>query len=110
MQSNFEPSRSLMDFHVAGFAHHDGLRVIEDLKLGTKVDLRFEPDNPHDTHAVAIYYEDVKIGYIPTVKNALFFTMLYYGHEIFEARISMVNTEVHPERQFRVSVKILDGR
>ena len=110
MQSQYEPSRSLMDFHIAGFAHHDGLSVIDDLLLGTKVDLRCEPDNPHDPEAVAIYYDDIKIGYIPAAKNSLFFTLLYYGHDVFEARVNMIDKNVHPERQFRVAVKITDRR
>jgi len=111
MQSKYEPSRSLMDFHIAGFAHHEGLSVIDELRLGTKVDLRQEPDNPFDPQAVAIYYSDVKIGYIPRDKNAEIFTFLYFGHEdLFEALINMVDDDAHPERQFRVVVKIRDAR
>lgn len=29
-EHRYEPSRHLMDFHVAGFAYYDGLDVIED--------------------------------------------------------------------------------
>ena len=111
MLSNYEPSRSYLDFHIAGFAHHEGLSVIENLKLGTQVDLRHEPDNPHDPQAVAIYFDDVKIGYVPACKNDAFFSLLYYGHDdVFEARINMADTAAHPERQFRVAVKITDKR
>ena len=100
-----------MDFHVAGFGHQDGWEVIDELLVGTKVDLRYEPENPYDPTAVAIYYEDTKIGYVPSVKNSEIYTLLYYGHEdLFEAYINMRDERAHPERQFRVAVKITDRR
>lgn len=111
MQSKYEPSRSLIDFHIAGFGYHEGLDVIEHLNIGTKVDLRFEPDNPHDPEAVAIYYEDTKIGYVPSEKNSDIFRFLYFGHDdLFEAFINMTDLQAHPERQLRVVVRIRDAR
>lgn len=110
-RQRYEPSRHFMDFHIAGFAYYDGLDVISELKLGTPVQLVGEPDNPHDPEAVAIYYQNKKLGYIPTGKNTVFSTFLYFGHtDLFEARIQMVATDTHPERQFRVVVKVRDIR
>ena len=110
-KQRYEPSRHFMDFHVAGFAYYDGLEVIEELKLGKRVNLVIEPDNPHDPEAVAIYYQGTKLGYVPQGKNSLLSTFLYFGHEnLFEARIQTVNLENHPERQFRVVVKVRDMR
>ena len=111
MLSNYEPSRSYLDFHIAGFAHHEGLSVIENLTLGTQVSLRCEPGNPYDAQAVAIYFGETKIGYVPRDDNPYLFQLLYYGHSgIFEARINKVDTAAHPEQQFRVAVKIADKR
>ncbi|WP_288394695.1 HIRAN domain-containing protein [uncultured Vagococcus sp.] len=111
LNHTFEPSRHLADFHVAGFAYHDGLEVIDELTLGKSVTLVAEPDNPYDPEAVAIFYTDKKIGYIPKDKNSLFSTLLFFGHtNLFESRIQFVNKESHPERQFRVVVKIKDNR
>lgn len=110
-QQRSEPSRFFMDFHIAGFAYYDGLEVIENLKIGRVVNLVGEPDNPRDPEAVAIYYEGKKLGYIPSSKNTMFSTFLYFGHsDLFEARIQTVNFENHPERQFRVVVRIKDNR
>jgi hypothetical protein len=111
MQSKYEPSRRITDFHIAGFAHHEGLSVIEHLKLGTGVELRFEPDCPFDPEAIAIYYEDTKIGYVPRTHNGELYKYLYFGHEdLFETVISMFDSGAHPERQFRVVVKLKDAR
>nr|WP_072513970.1 HIRAN domain-containing protein [Ndongobacter massiliensis] len=107
----YEPSRYLDDFHLAGFAYYDGLEIIDELKLGREVRLVKELGNPYDEKAVAIYYGDKKLGYIPASHNSMISTLLYYGHgDIFEAKIQMLNTENHPERQLRVVVKVRDNR
>lgn len=107
---HYEPSRHLCDFHLAGFAYYDGIDVIDELSVGKDVKLIAEMDNPHDSEAVAIYYNDKKIGYIPSEKNTWISKMLYFGHDIFEAKIQYKNDESHPERQFRVVIRIKDNR
>ncbi|GAA4058056.1 HIRAN domain-containing protein [Amphibacillus indicireducens] len=110
-EHKYERSRHLMDFHIAGFAYYDGLDVIEELTLGKHVELVPESDNPYDPEAVVIFYDGKKIGYVPKDKNALLSKLLYFGHaNIFDARIQYINKETHPERQFRVVVKIADNR
>ncbi|WP_440897477.1 HIRAN domain-containing protein [Amphibacillus sp. Q70] len=110
-EHSYERSRHLMDFHVAGFAYYDGLDVIDELTLGKHVELIPESDNPYDPEAVAIFYNDRKIGYVPKDKNDLLSKLLYFGHaDIFDSRIQYINKETHPERQFRVVVKIADNR
>ena len=107
----YEPPRHIVDFHVAGFAYYDGLDVINELSLGQAVTLVVETDNPYDNEAVVIYYKDKKLGYVPKEKNSFLSTLLYYGYgDILEARIQYVNVENHPEKQFRVVVKIKDNR
>ena len=113
MKKNYEygPSRYIVDFHVAGFTYYDGLDVINELSLGQPVSLIVETDNPYDSEAVVIYYKDKKIGYVPKEKNSFLSTLLYYGYgDILEAKIQYANMESHPERQFRVVVKIKDNR
>ncbi|MFH6636419.1 HIRAN domain-containing protein [Streptococcus suis] len=109
--TSFEPTRNVQDFHLAAFAYYDGLDVIDQLKPGTPVQLVGEPSNPHDSEAVAIFYQSTKLGYIPSDKNSLISRLIYFGHsDILEARIQMSNTENHPDRQFRVVVKLKDNR
>ena len=59
----YEPSRVLLSFHIAGFQYADGALVLGDLKVGDKLTLCAERDNPHDPEAVAIYYGNTKLGY-----------------------------------------------
>ena len=61
----YEPSRVLLSFHIAGFQYADGALVLGDLKVGDKLTLCAERDNPHDPEAVAIYCGNTKLGYVP---------------------------------------------
>lgn len=109
-QIKYEPSRTLDSFYIAGFTHHDGLEVIDQLVLGADVELFIEPDNPYDSEAVAIYYGNKKLGYVPKDKNSWISLMLYYGHDIFEAKVQAAAKDVHPEQQIRVVLKLKDQR
>lgn len=107
----FQPSQHLMDFHLAGFAYCDGLDVFDQLKLGQDVQLAHEKGNPHDPKAIAVLFDGRKIGYVPSAKNELLYSLIYFGHgDILRARIQMVDPQMHPERQFRVAVFIADKR
>lgn len=107
----YERSRHLLDCHIAGFTYYDGLDVIDELKLGTHVTLKSEPENPHDPDAVAIYHGKTKLGYIPQAKNSTISNLLYFGHDdIVEAKINFHNPEANPENQYRIVVKLIDNR
>jgi len=111
MISVYEPARNLANFHIAGFAHYEGFSVFSELKVGTQVELRCESNNPHDPQAIAIYYGETKIGYVPSANNSEFFAYLYFGHDdLYETFITTVNDDAHPEQQFRVVVRLKDKR
>ena len=107
----YERSRNLFDCHIAGFNYYDGLDVIDSLVPGCPVTLRSEPDNPYDPDAIAIYFEDTKLGYVPRAKNAYISNLLYFGfNRIIDARINCRNLDNDPERQFRIVVRLRDNR
>ncbi|MBS9776347.1 MAG: HIRAN domain-containing protein [Fusobacterium sp.] len=107
----YEKSRYIDSFHIAGFQYYEGLEVIDELKVGTKVILIEEENNPYDAKAVAIYYKDTKLGYVPSTNNTNLSRFLHYGYsDIFEAKIQVKKLDEYPERQFRVVVKLVDNR
>lgn len=96
----YEPSRVLLSFHIAGFQYADGALVLGGLKVGDKLTLCAERDNPHDPEAVAIYCGNTKLGYVPGNEVGPLSLMMYYGHEdVFEARVQQVAPE--PARGIR---------
>ena len=106
----YKRSKLFLDFHIAGFVYWDGALVAQELKVGDRLDLALEENNPYDPNAVAIFYQDNMLGYVPRDENAQLSQLLYFGHDIFEAVISQVNLEENPARQFRVSVRLKDAR
>lgn len=108
---DYEPSRHINSFHVRGFQHWDGAFVLADMKPGSKLTLHPEPDNPHDSQAVALYFNGTKIGYLPQEENELIATMFYYGHgNAFEAHVLQVDPEASPWNQVFVAISIADAR
>jgi len=103
-------SKHVMDFCVAGFTYWDGPEVVQQMKVGDKVELKLEDDNPYDPEAVALYYDGRKIGFIPQEKNSEVHQLLYFGHDIFEASICQLDFEAHPERQVRAAIRLKDAR
>ena len=107
----------LMDCHLAGRKYHDADEVWDELKVGTILRLERDKENRYDTNAVAVVYErkdekgsvedEFLIGYIPRDNNARIANFLEMGwNDIFECRISKVNSEAHPEEQVYLTIKI----
>ena len=103
--------RHFSTFHIAGFTYYNGVDVFESLKIGKELSLKAEPENPFDPNAVAIYYEQEKLGFIPKDENELIRKFLNLGYtDLFEVKINQVLPEAYPEKQIRVVVRIKEQR
>ena len=101
--------RHFSTFHIAGFTYYNGVDVFENLKIGTQLSLMAEPENRFDPNAVAIYYQEEKLGFVPREENAFLRKFLNLGYtDMFEAKINQVSPEAYPEKQIRVVVRIKD--
>jgi hypothetical protein len=99
--------RHFSNFNLAGFTYYDGIEVFSNLKIGSPLMLKAEPENKYDPSAVAIWYDDKKLGFVPREENELLFKFLELGYtDLFEARINRISPETHPERQIGVIVRI----
>jgi hypothetical protein len=103
--------RNFSDFHIAGFNYYDAIDVFYDLRIGTPLSLKAEPQNPYDPAAVAIYYQNVKLGFVPRTQNEHLSKFLNLGHtDLFECKINQINPDTHPEKQVRVVVRICEKK
>ncbi len=99
--------RHLANFHIAGFGYWDGCEAFEHLKIGTKLDLVRDEDNRFDPYAVAVYYKELKLGYIPRDSNKEISKYLDMGwNDLYDVRITRVTPDVHPEAQIEVVARI----
>lgn len=97
----------LANFHIAGFGYWEGCEAFNELKIGSRLDLVREEDNKFDPYAVAIYYGDFKLGYVPRSENHDISKFLDMGlDDIYETRITRITPDVHPEQQVEVIVYV----
>lgn len=69
-----ERTIDLVEFSVAGFQYHDGMKshVMASLAVGTELRLVREPGNRYDDKAIALYSASgAMIGYIPRDVNSI---------------------------------------
>ena len=98
----------LKHFNIAGLTYWDAVDVFNELAIGKELQLQAEPDNKYDPEAVAIYYGESKLGYIPRKMNITISTLLQCGYkDIFDVRINRLAPDGHPEEQIGVVVRVV---
>src|SRR5690554_279624 len=57
----------VFDFQITGtkYAEPEAWEILKSLERYEELSLIAEPDNPYDESAIAIYHNDIKLGYIP---------------------------------------------
>ena len=88
-------------FSVAGFQYYKGPRLIKKINPGDKLTLSVEPANAHDEFAVAIFYNEHKIGYVPMSDNR-HISRLLQEH----MKLHCEAAEVHPTMQTWEMLKV----
>lgn len=97
----------LAHFRIAGFTYYDGVLAFNDLKIGTELTLVPEPTNQYDPRAVAIYYKEHKLGFIPRCENRIFYKLMKVGFNQFEVRVQRLAPDEDPEHQISVIVHLV---
>lgn len=97
--------RHWANFDIAGFSYWDGCLVLNELRPGMELRLKREEDNRFDHYAVAIYYGDSKLGFVPRGENHELSKLLEMGYaDILEARVQRVAPEERAESQVSVII------
>lgn len=76
----------------ATFRPAEAKAIVRELRIGNTVQLRADPENEYDPHAVAVYSDDVHIGFIPRDSNSALFAVLMDGAEISAEIVAFENT------------------
>lgn len=86
----------LQQFFVAGFRHHRGMELLPYMRENDLLELRREPGNEHDDCAIALYWQQEKIGYIPAELNEMPAKLLDAQALPLLGIITHLNREVNP--------------
>lgn len=76
----------------ATFRPAEAKEIVRGLHIGARVQLVADPTNEYDTTAVAVYSDDVHIGFVPKESNSALFAVLMDGAEISAEVIAFENT------------------
>jgi hypothetical protein len=93
----------VQDAPLAGFRYHEARAVWNELAPGDALQLVREPDNPHDANAIAVFWRDRKIGYLPRTQNAALAWAMDRG-ESPGARISRLRMHRNPRKRIEIEV------
>ena len=88
---------------LAGFRYHAAAEVWQDLRVGDRLELARERDNPHDANAVSVSWRGRKLGYVPRHENAALAWGLDRGAAL-AARISRLAPHASPSRRLEFEV------
>ena len=88
---------------LAGFRYHAAAEVWDELRVGDRLELARERDNPYDANAVSVSWRGRKLGYVPRYENAALAWGLDRGAPLV-ARISRLAPEARPSRRLEFEV------
>lgn len=96
----------IQESSVAGFQFHRGDKVWPSLSVGASLALMREPNNSHDANAVAVYYQNHKLGYVPRGENSAIAQMLDRGERL-EAKIIKLSEGEDPWERIRFKISLV---
>ena len=95
-------------FNIAGVQFHQMKTIINDLNVGDELTLIPEPENPHDSNAVAIMCEGVMCGYVPGTLSAEISALVEAQGDNVTCIIQELNPQLKPWEWCKVAVGTVD--
>ncbi len=102
-QAQSKPEKTLQHSPVAGFQYYQGERIWPQLKLGQTIRLHRETDNAYDKQAVALYWRDYKLGFIPRRQNFTIAQLLDQQQPL-TGRIHQLSQSRNPWKRIEIEI------
>lgn len=96
----------LLQSFIRGFRFYDGLKILNQLKEGQILELQREPDNQYDKCAIALYYQQHKLGYVPKEDNKMLSKLI--DAEVIEiiSEITNLNKEAKAWENVHIAIYV----
>lgn len=83
----------LLDITIAGTGYCDQIEeIFPKLQIETILKLQRDPKNKYDENAIGIYFDDIRIGWVPRTMNTVISRLMDAGKAFF-CRVSNLGTE-----------------
>jgi len=100
----------LQHCYVAGLQYYDALKIWNKLSIGLELEMRTEPENKFDRHAVALYFEEIKLGYLPRSDNRHIAKLLKAGWNPYEVRIQSIHNNRDMNERLEICIRIIQNK
>jgi hypothetical protein len=97
----------LLQCFVAGFRFYNGMKLLDNMNEGDMLQLLREPQNEYDECAVALLWNNEKIGFIPSDENQILSRLIDANALELMVEITHLNKDVKPWENLCVAVYFL---
>lgn len=97
----------LLQCFVAGFRFYKGMELLNEMHEGDLLELKREPQNEHDECAIALFWNNEKIGFIPASENEVLSRLLDANVLQLLAEITHLNKGVEPWENLAIAIYFL---
>lgn len=104
LEAKLVKKQKLLQCFVAGFRYYNGPQLINKMEIGDTIKLVREPNNKYDNKAIALYFQNNKIGFIPQMDNQVISNMMDVNMMLLNAEISYVNPKKDSWEQLEIIV------
>jgi hypothetical protein len=103
-----QPTRRILlqESPLAGYQYHRASGIWPFLRVGEKLQLRREAGNPHDPNAIAVWFKNEHLGYVPLRENKTLARMMDRGERL-EAQIVRLLDDDNPWRRIRYRIDLI---
>ena len=97
----------LLHCYVRGFRFYEGDELLPRMRRGDVLQLVREPQNTFDSNAIALHYQNHKIGFIPRESNDVMSKLMDDGTLQIEAEITHVQPDADLWEQVQIAVYLV---
>jgi hypothetical protein len=97
----------LLQCFVAGFRYYKGPELLGKMQTGDMLELVREPNNEHDACAIALHFNNEKIGFIPAQENEMLSRLLDAQVVELMAEVTFLEHNAATWENVRIAVYVL---
>ena len=97
----------LLQSFVRGFGYYEGPELLQKMRKGDMLELVREPKNEYDDCAIALHFDEKKIGFLPQEDNEILSKLLDAKVVPLQAEITHLKTEAKTWENVHIAVYIL---
>lgn len=97
----------LLQCFVRGFQYYEGPNMIHEINESGLLELVREPENKYDKNAIALYFNQKKIGFIPRESNEMLAVLLDTGLLELQAEVTYIEPSAMDWEKIHVAVYVM---